>query len=123
MTPRRICTEVPTKTYQTPQRHSNGSNITLAVMRKLGTVASVPGRCLITGAPTPYEVCHIISRATPIIEVACLERSWDPKNCDDEQASNSPLGIGPNDSFLLNLNTTRNLVYLSPTMHKLFDQA
>ncbi|CAE6479886.1 unnamed protein product [Rhizoctonia solani] len=110
MTPRRICTEVPTKTYQTPQCHSNGSNITSAVRQKLGTVAPVPGRCLITRAPTLYKVCHIVSRATPIIEVACLERSWDPKNRNDEQASN-PLGIGPNDSFLLNLNTTRNLIY------------
>ncbi|CAE6534456.1 unnamed protein product, partial [Rhizoctonia solani] len=78
--------------------------------------------CLITGAPEPSKHCHILPQTTPILTVFLLERAWDPRNCVDPVALTMPHGIGPGNDFRVDVNTSRNLIHLTPDMHALFDQ-
>ncbi|QRV85144.1 HNH endonuclease [Ceratobasidium sp. AG-Ba] len=90
--------------YKTPRRHKTGSNTSAAAKEKLGHVATVPYRCLVTSCERPLHVCHVLARATPMTKIWQLERAW---------------GLSPG---RLNLDTTRNLIYLTPDMHQLFDR-
>ncbi|KDN35541.1 hypothetical protein RSAG8_11498, partial [Rhizoctonia solani AG-8 WAC10335] len=121
-TPRALHAQNVTGAYRTLQRRSNGSNVSSAAKRKLSEVASCPERCLVTRAPEPYEVCHIIPKATPFLTLFLLERSWDPRSCTDKEALAIPHNLGAKDYFYINVNTTRNLIYLTPNMHTLFDK-